>query len=150
MARFFKEQDIDEFRDCFHLFARHGGQITTMDELTVIMRSLGLSPTIAELQKYMKEKGGKMTFAQFLDVMHQHTQQEKIPKEIIEAFRGHDTSRRGMLPARNLRHILLRWGECLSPREVDQIFREANIQPNGFVKYDDFVKIVCAPVPDYY
>ena len=46
-----------EFRDCFHLFARHGGQITTMDELTVIMRSLGMSPTIAELRKYMKEKG---------------------------------------------------------------------------------------------
>lgn len=149
MARFFKEQDIDEFRDCFQLFARHG-QITSMDELTVIMRSLGISPTIAELRKYIKDKGGKMTFAEFLDVMHQHTKQEKIPKEIIQAFRGHDTSRRGMIPARNLKHILLRWGECLSPREVEQIFREANIQPNGFVKYDDFVKIVCAPVPDYY
>jgi hypothetical protein len=33
---------------------------------------------------------------------------------------------------------------------VDQLFREANIQMNGVVKYDDFVKIVCAPVPDYY
>jgi calmodulin len=33
---------------------------------------------------------------------------------------------------------------------VDQIFREANIQPNGTVKYEEFVKIVCAPVPDYY
>ena len=33
---------------------------------------------------------------------------------------------------------------------VDQIFREANISPNGVVKYEEFVKIVCAPVPDYY
>jgi Ca2+-binding EF-hand superfamily protein len=33
---------------------------------------------------------------------------------------------------------------------VDQIFREANIQMNGQVKYEEFVKIVCAPVPDYY
>ena len=33
---------------------------------------------------------------------------------------------------------------------VDQIFREANIHPNGMVKYEEFVKIVCAPVPDYY
>ena len=33
---------------------------------------------------------------------------------------------------------------------VDQIFREANIHPNGVVKYEEFVKIVCAPVPDYY
>lgn len=33
---------------------------------------------------------------------------------------------------------------------VDQIFREANVSLNGVVKYEDFVKIACAPVPDYY
>ena len=33
---------------------------------------------------------------------------------------------------------------------VDQIFREANIHTNGQVRYEEFVKIVCAPVPDYY
>ncbi|VVC98147.1 unnamed protein product [Leptidea sinapis] len=48
MARYFKEQDIDEFRECFYLFAR-SGQITSLDELTVVMRSLGMSPTIQEL-----------------------------------------------------------------------------------------------------
>lgn len=45
-----------EFRECFYLFAR-SGQIRTLDELTIIMRSLGLSPTIAELNKYLKDKG---------------------------------------------------------------------------------------------
>ena len=29
-----------------------------MDELTVIMRSLGMSPTISELRDYMKQKVG--------------------------------------------------------------------------------------------
>lgn len=47
---------VIEFRECFYLFAR-SGQIRTLDELTIIMRSLGLSPTIAELNKYMKDKG---------------------------------------------------------------------------------------------
>lgn len=44
-----------EFRECFYLFAR-SGQIKTLDELTVIMRSLGLSPTISELAGYLKQK----------------------------------------------------------------------------------------------
>lgn len=44
-----------EFRECFYLFAR-SGQIRSLDELTVIMRSLGLSPTIAELAGYLKSK----------------------------------------------------------------------------------------------
>merc|ERR1711992_159358 len=130
MARHFKEQDIDE--------------------LTVIMRSLGMSPTITELKSFMKDKGGKISFADFLDVMHTHTKKESIPKELIEAFRGMDPQRKGTIPAKDLWNILVKWGERLSPREVDQIFREANISPNGTVKYEEFVKIVCAPVPDYY
>lgn len=148
-ARHFKEQDIDEFRECFYLYARNG-QIKTMDELTVIMRSLGMSPTIAELRNYMKEKGGKMAFSDFLDIMHAHSKQESIPKELLDAFKGMDTQRKGTIPAKDLWHILAKWGEKLSTREVDQIFREANIHPNGQVKYEEFVKIVCAPVPDYY
>merc|ERR1712109_449829 len=68
MARYFKETDIDEFRECFYLYAR-SGQISTMDELTVIMRSLGMSPTITELKSYMRDKGGKISFADFLEIM---------------------------------------------------------------------------------
>merc|ERR1712044_98371 len=85
MARFFREQDIDEFRECFYLYAR-SGQIRTMDELTVIMRSLGMSPTISELRDYMKMKNGKMAFSDFLDVMHVHSGKESIPKELVDAF----------------------------------------------------------------
>lgn len=44
-----------EFRECFYLFAR-SGHIKTIDELTIIMRSLGLSPTVSELNGYLKQK----------------------------------------------------------------------------------------------
>ncbi|KAF7403849.1 hypothetical protein HZH68_006643 [Vespula germanica] len=148
-ARYFREEDIDEFRECFYLFARNG-QIRTLDELTIIMRSLGLSPTIAELNKYLKDKGGKMSFADFLEAMHLQTRAEDLPKEVIEAFQAADTAHTGTIPARQLAHMLLHWGEKLSNKEVEQIFREANVSINGNVKYEDFVKIACAPVPDYY
>ena len=88
-----------------------------MDELTVIMRSLGMSPTIAELRTYMKDKGGKMAFADFLDVMHTHSKKESIPRELQEAFRNYDTNKRGVIAAKDLWHILVKWGEKLSPRE---------------------------------
>ncbi|XP_063231417.1 calmodulin-like protein 4 isoform X2 [Bacillus rossius redtenbacheri] len=149
MARYFREQDIDEFRECFYLFAR-SGQIRTLDELTTIMRSLGMSPTIHELKKYLKDKGGKMSFADFLDVMHGHSCAEDLPREIVDAFKAADVEKKGTIPAKQLRHMLLRWGEQLSSKEVDQIFREANVNMNGHVRYEDFVKIACAPVPDYY
>ncbi|CAG2053624.1 unnamed protein product [Timema podura] len=138
-----------EFRECFYLFAR-SGQIKTLDELTTTMRSLGMSPTIQELNKYLKDKGGKMSFADFLDVMHIHSRAEDLPREIVDAFKAADNAKKGTIPAKQLRHMLLHWGEQLSNKEVEQIFREANVTPNGQVQYEDFVKIACAPVPDYY
>ena len=81
------------------------------------MRSLGSSPTIAELKAYMKQKGGKMAFADFLDVMHTHNRKESVPKEILEAFRNMDTQRRGVIPAKELWNILAKWGERISTKE---------------------------------
>merc|ERR1719516_351499 len=89
-----------------------------MDELTVIMRSLGMSPTITELKSYMRDKKGKLSFADFLEIMHNHSKKERIPKELLEAFRGMDPGRRGYIPAKDLWHILAKWGEKLSTREL--------------------------------
>ncbi|CAH1390505.1 unnamed protein product [Nezara viridula] len=149
MAHHFREEDIDEFRECFFLFAPNG-HIRTLDELTVIMRSLGMSPTIAELKGYLKEKGGKMSFPDFLKVMHSHSRVEDLPREIVDGFKAGDTAKTGTVSASHLKHMLLHWGEQLSAKEVEQIFREANVTPGSMVNYEDFVKIACAPVPDYY
>ena len=35
----------------------------------------------------MREKGGKMSFADFLDTMHTHSKKESVPRELLEAFR---------------------------------------------------------------
>ncbi|CAN7949668.1 unnamed protein product, partial [Ixodes hexagonus] len=113
-----------EFRDCFYLNA-HSGQIRTLDELTLIMRSLGLSPTITELKKYYKNKGGKISFADFLEIMHTHSEKESIPEEIIKAFRASDKNGSGQISGRELRRILMNWGERLSPREGKNIISQA-------------------------
>lgn len=114
------------------------------------MRSLGLSPTINELTAYLKKKNGRLSFADFLEVIHQHSNVEKLPDEVLAAFRAGDMEKRKTISARHLRHLLQNWGEGLSPREVENIFREANIHNNSQIRYEDFVKICCAPVPDYY
>lgn len=58
-----------------------------------------------------------MAFPEFLKVMHAHSQVEKLPKEVVDAFRASDGSKTGMIPAKQLRHLLLNWGEQLSHKE---------------------------------
>lgn len=91
-----------------------------------------------------------MSFADFLEVMHVHSRAEDLPREIVNAFKAADNQGKGVIPAKQLRNMLQNWGECLSAKEIDRIFREANVTSNSMVRYEDFVKICCAPVPDYY
>lgn len=91
-----------------------------------------------------------MSFADFLEVMHVHSRAEDLPREIVNAFKAADGEGKGVISAKHLRHLLQNWGERLSVKEVDRIFREANVNNNSMVRYEDFVKIACAPVPDYY
>jgi Ca2+-binding EF-hand superfamily protein len=58
-----------------------------------------------------------MSFADFLDVMHIHSRAEDIPREVVDAFKAADSAKNGTVPARQLRHMLLHWGERLSAKE---------------------------------
>ncbi|XP_075223411.1 uncharacterized protein LOC142325479 isoform X2 [Lycorma delicatula] len=82
------------------------------------MRSLGVSPNVADLKIYFKEKGGKMSFPEFLQVMHTHTKAEDLPKEVVEASKAADTEKKGVIPASQLRQMLLKWREKPSPKEA--------------------------------
>lgn len=75
---------------------------------------------------------------------------EKLPQEIVDAFKAYDTKNTGRISARVLRGILSNWGEKLTEREIQAIFRETNVSMNGEINYMEFLKIVSAPVPDYY
>ncbi|XP_050524891.1 calmodulin-like protein 4 [Daktulosphaira vitifoliae] len=149
MAHHFREDDIDEFRECFYLFAREG-TINKLEELTTIMRSLGMSPTITELKKYFSDNNGKLNFPDLLKVMHYHCHIEKLPDEILAAFKASDSQHKGTIHSKHLKNLLHGWGEKLNSKEIEQIFREASVNSNSKVTYDEFVKIACAPIPDYY
>lgn len=58
-----------------------------------------------------------MSFPDFLKVMHSHSRVEVLPKEIVDAFKAGDPEKRGTVPAAHLKHMLLHWGEQLSPKE---------------------------------
>lgn len=58
-----------------------------------------------------------MNFPDFLDVMHEHSKIENVYNEVLAAFKGHDPRNTGTIPVKDLRHILLEWGEKLSPKE---------------------------------
>jgi len=149
MAKYYSQKDIDEFKECFNLYSKKG-IVDTPGLLRFVMRSLGYSPTVEESELLFKIKGKKYDFAAFLEILHDYSQKDQPSLEVLSGFRSHDRQKRGLISAKELKSILTGIGERLTPQEVDAILREANVPPNGSVKYEDFIKVVSTPLPDYY
>lgn len=95
------------------------------------------------------DKNGELDFSTFLTIMHMQMKQEDPKKEILLAMLMADKEKKGYIMASELRSKLMKLGEKLTHKEVDDLFKEADIEPNGKVKYDEFIHKVTIPVQDY-
>ncbi|XP_028363279.1 calmodulin-like protein 4 isoform X5 [Phyllostomus discolor] len=152
-AKFLSQDQINEYKECFSLYDKQQrGKIKATD-LMVVMRCLGASPTPGEAQRHLQTHGigknGELDFSTFLTIMHTQIKQEDPKKEILLAMLMADKEKKGYIMASELRSKLTKLGEKLTHKEVDDLFREANIEPNGKVKYDEFIHKIVTPVRDY-
>uniref|UniRef100_A0A8C7J4K7 Calmodulin-like protein 4 n=3 Tax=Oncorhynchus TaxID=8016 RepID=A0A8C7J4K7_ONCKI len=152
-AKFLSGTQINEFKECFSLYdKKRKGKIEAKDLITV-MRCLGTSPTFGEIDRHLQvhkiEKKGELDFSTFLTMMHRQIQQEDPKAEILEAMRMTDKQKKGYILASELRAKLTKLGEKLTDKEVDELFREANVKSNGNVHYEEFTRMVTLPSVDY-
>ena len=108
------------------------------------MRSLGQNPTEAELQDMINEvdADGTIDFHEFLTMMARKMKDTDSEEEIREAFRVFEKDGNGFISAAELHHIMINLGEKLPDVEVDEMLREADIDGDGQVNYEEFVTMM--------
>ncbi|XP_006866639.1 PREDICTED: calmodulin-like protein 4 [Chrysochloris asiatica] len=152
-AKFLTQDQINEYKECFSLYDKQQKGKIKATELLVVMRCLGASPTPGEVQRHLHThhigQNGELDFSTFLTIMHMQIKQEDPKKEILLAMLMTDKEKKGYIMAAELRSKLMRLGEKLTHKEVDELFREANIDPNGKVKYEEFIRKITLPAQDY-
>ncbi|XP_062060798.1 LOW QUALITY PROTEIN: calmodulin-like protein 4 [Lepus europaeus] len=153
MAKFLSQDQINEYKECFSLYDKQQRGKMKAADLLVAMRCLGASPTPGEVQRHLQTHGigrdGELEFSTFLTMMHTQIKQEDPKKEILLALLMADKEKKGYIMASELRSKLTKLGEKLTHREVDELFKEADIEPSGQVKYDDFIRKITLPMQDY-
>ncbi|KAH0733743.1 hypothetical protein KY285_009450 [Solanum tuberosum] len=148
MADQLTDDQISEFKEAFSLFDKDGDGCITTKELGTVMRSLGQNPTEAELQDMINEVdadgNGTIDFPEFLNLMARKMKDTDSEEELKEAFRVFDKDQNGFISAAELRHVMTNLGEKLTDEEVDEMIREADVDGDGQINYDEFVKVMMA------
>jgi calmodulin len=148
MADELTEEQIAEFKEAFSLFDKDGDGTITTKELGTVMRSLGANPTEAELKDMIEEidvdGDGTVDFPEFLTLMARKMKDVDSEEEIIEAFKVFDKDGNGFISAAELRHIMTNLGEKLTDEEADEMIREADVDGDGMINYEEFVKMMMA------
>ncbi|XP_037026495.1 calmodulin-A-like isoform X2 [Bradysia coprophila] len=140
------EEEVSEFKEAFMLFDKDEDGTITMAELGVVMRSLGQRPTETELRDMVNEVdqdgNGTIEFNEFLQMMSKKMKGADGEDELKEAFRVFDKNKDGLISSVELRHVMTNLGEKLSEEEVDDMIKEADMDGDGMVNYDEFVMIL--------
>jgi len=139
------EGQIAEFKEAFSLFNKAQDGFVTIKELGAAMRSLGHNPTEAELGDMINEVdldgNGLIDFPEFLLMMSRKNSPEP-EAEIKEAFRIFNKAGNGRVTKDELKGALLAMGEKLTDDEIGEMMEEADLDKDGGLKYDEFVKIM--------
>lgn len=63
-------------------------------------------------------------------------------EEIWKIFQAFDSDKNGYISAPELRNVMATLGENLSEEEIAEMIREADIDGDGHINYEEFVRVM--------
>jgi len=135
---------IKEYREAFDMFDRDRDGSISSKELTMVMKNLIRDISDAEVKKMIEEVdidgNGIIDFDEFVMMMNRRNKETDAEEEVINAFRVFDDDYDGVISTSELKQILTNLGDKLTEDEVNAMIAEADIDGNGFIHYEEFVR----------
>ncbi|XP_033736505.1 calmodulin-like [Pecten maximus] len=138
--------NFEEFREAFSLFDKDGDGSIPTAELGTVLRALGQNPSASELKQMINEVDqdgdGTVDFPEFLVLLVRKMKEAGGETEMREAFRVFDRDGNGMITAAELRNAMYNLGEKLTDEEIDEMIKEADMDGDGQLNYQEFTSIL--------
>jgi len=142
------ETRLREYRDAFEMFDKDKDGSITAKELANVMKSLNQDPSEQELHDMIAEVdydgNGRIDFEEFVTLMNRRSKETDTEEEVINAFKVFDKDANGLISSTELRHIMTTLGDKLTEDEVEEMIREADIDGDGYINYEEFVRMMMA------
>ncbi|XP_033099984.1 myosin light chain 3, skeletal muscle isoform-like [Anneissia japonica] len=148
----FYEDMKEEYRECFVLFDTVGDNKVSALVVGDIARSLGMNPTLADINKVIGKEADEDTRITFEDFLAQlqdlaKSKDQGVAEDYMECMRVFDKEGNGIITGAELRRILTSLGEKLKDEEVECLLAGLE-NSEGEISYEDFINRVIAPMPE--
>ena len=146
ISRTFTAEQIIDFKRTFDsVTSNRSVKLIRVAELGEVMRYIGFSPDEVEIQDLLDDlqipKHACLDFEQFMRLMMKRFNDVQI-RNVFHVF---DQDGDGVISLTELRCIAERLGEKLSDDELLEMIREADVDGDDLLNFDDFSKIMRAP-----
>nr|ACO15054.1 Calmodulin [Caligus clemensi] len=137
-----------EFKEAFDEFDKDGSGTISTKELLLVMRSIGQNPTEDEILEMVMESDlngdGTIDFKEFVEMMKKKSSETDQTEDLREAFRIFDKDKSGYIEAKEIISVTTTMGQVLTPEELRNFMQEADLDGDGKLDYNEFVKIMMA------
>ncbi|XP_061172769.1 calmodulin-beta-like isoform X1 [Saccostrea cucullata] len=146
------QDKVHEYKEAFNMYDKDHDGILSVQKLGAVLRALGHNPTEIEIQEMIdeidSEGTGFIDFESFLDVvMSRDLDEEDHEVALREAFKMFDRDGNGYIDADELRLCMMNLGEKLTLEEVEEMIKEVDVDFDGRMNYEEFVKLMCTKYP---
>ena len=138
-----------QYQDTFEMFDKDKDGTIMAKELANVMETLtGEKPSLDEINSMIKEvdlnSDGKIELEEFITLMMKNSPDTQQEEEVINAFRVFDKEGNGLIQTDKLKHIMMTIGDKMTEDEADEMIHEADIDGDGTINYEEFVRMMMA------
>ncbi|XP_074652602.1 calmodulin-like [Tubulanus polymorphus] len=135
-----------EYEDAFKMFDKnHDGKITSK-ELEEVFKALGKNTTEERIQAIIRsvdeDGNGTIELDEFYNVMVLKCKKMSPAEEAKAAFKIFDQNGDGFITPTELRSVMDGLGEVISKEEVEIMIREADLDGDGKINYEEFLAMM--------
>ena len=138
-----------QYQNAFEMFDKDKDGTITAKELANVMETLtGEKPSLDEINSMIKEvdlnSDGKIELEEFITLMMKNSPDTQQEEEVINAYRVFDKEGNGLIQTDELKHIMMTIGDKMTEDEADEMIHEADIDGDGTINYEEFVRMMMA------
>ena len=146
MADQLSQDQIHEFRDAFSLFDSDGSGTISVAELGEVLKSVGQRSSQEEVQRLVREAdldgNGLIDFPEFLALVAAKMGEDDGRVDLRDTFQHYDINATGLITPSNLQYAMGKLGLKMTPEEADEMVREADLDGDGSMNFDEFRKMM--------